>query len=152
MTTVLDRPTVDLAELPKPTRGDDTPRDSDADYLFYIDNRIVGRTTADCWTCAWKEGYRQWPTCRMAIVLNYDESELSEPCLQGPKRGMWFFYEGDLIVLCPAAVDCCNCAWQEGHPKVPLAKLAMEIPCGPADVHEVCRVVLKKLWRESHGG
>ncbi len=152
MTQVLEKPPVELDELPSPSRGDDIPEDFDGNYVFHIGDTIVGHTAADCFICAWKEGYRRWPNCRMAMVLNYPEHEYLEPCLHGSGHGHWFFYQGDLIVLRPPGADCCNCAWKAGRSDAPLAKFAMDIDMKPRDAVQECRKILRERRKQQHGG
>lgn len=133
-----------LATLTRPTTGDDLSDNFDDHYLFLIGTVIVGRTSADCWVCAWKEGYRQWPTSKMAVVLEFPESEYLEPCLHGPQRGKWFFYEGNVVVVRPPGADCCNCAWKQGRQHAPLAGFAMDIPCEPGHANVECRRELRR--------
>ena len=156
MTQVLEKSPIALEELPRPSRGDDLPEDFDGNYVFHIGNAIVGETMADCFICAWKEGYRQWPDCQMAAVLNYPEHEYLEPCLirtpGGGGNGHWFFFERKLIVVRPPGANCCNCAWQAGRSQAPMARFAMDLNMKPRDAALECRKILKERWKQAHGG
>lgn len=139
MTTLLERPTT----------GQPLAEDMDEEYLFYEGNVIVGRTSADCFICAWKEGQSRWPAANMAITIPHEPSDIHHPCVHG-RGGYWLFYEQDLIVRWLNA-DCFYCVWREGHPAHPVAEVAMPIDLEPGDVDQECRVELKRRRRAENG-
>ena len=108
MTTLLERPTM----------GQTLEDDIDEEYIFYQGlhdgSAIVGKVSADCWVCAWKQGHPQWPFAGMAVNLPYEPADVNRPCRKSV-NGRYLFHEHDWIVRWLVA-DCGPCAWRRGYP------------------------------------
>ena len=124
--------------LEEPTTGQDTPEDFDGEYLFFVGFVIVGRANADCWVCAWKEGFSRWPDCRMAVIREYDEPGVRARCRESPPIAEYVFFNGGYIQGSVFS-DCGPCALRKGLPSWPGSGLAQVVPCDPRDVYLECR-------------
>jgi hypothetical protein len=129
--------------LENPTTGQDTPADFDGEYLFFVGFVIVGWSNADCWVCAWKEGYAQWRDCRMALAREYEASDAEVKCEERRDIGEWVFFNGGYIVGWVFA-DCRACALRKGLPYWPGSRLGLVVPCDPRDVYLECRIDRRK--------
>ena len=57
----------------------DAPLHQDPDiWLFISGDQVVGRVSADCCVCAWKDGSKRWPGTQMAMTWTANETRYLE--------------------------------------------------------------------------
>ena len=47
-------------------------------WLFISGDQVVGRVSADCCVCAWKDGSKRWPGTQMAMTWTSSETKYFE--------------------------------------------------------------------------
>ena len=56
--------------LEHPRVSGKVPNDRIEQFLFYLNDTIVGWVNADCCVCAWRDGHLRWPIASMAVTLD----------------------------------------------------------------------------------